>query len=403
MTLLHDRRTFLKGCSSILALAPRGATARSAADGARFDEVTGFIESQVQGREVPGTGLAVVQNGRMLYEQYWGSYFFREGRSQEPFNGSVIVPCYSFSKLITATVIAILRQDGLLDYDAPVSKYIAEFKGGGKDPITLRHLLTHSAGLPDVPLKAVASDREWDAAVETICAADVAWEPGSQCKYHRLTGSFVAAEAAQRVSGQRWAMLCRQRLFEPLGALHMGFELPPPDSRLAFIPRPKSVAVQQMSFGRFFGLSLLGHPGGACFGTTGDMLKVLQLHLQRGNWRGKSLIRPDVLAEMHTVKYQRQILQAVRDGQEPVHQSWGLGPLLRGTGPVDEAHAWFGFGDRASAGIFGHAGISTVIGVGDPSLDLAIVFVTTDEPQPETKAPAIRNGVTNRVFKALVG
>ena len=78
-----------------------------------------------------------------------------------------------------------------------------------------------------------------------------------------------------------------------------------------------------------------------------------------------------------------------------------LRALLRGEGAKTGSHDWFGFRDQDSPGIFGHAGIDTVIGVADPVTKIALFFVTTDSPKPPDKTVPLRNGVTNRVFAAL--
>ena len=97
----------------------------------------------------PGIG-----SGRhCLYEAHTES-------THEQFDGDVVNPLCSLSKLISATVIVMLRDQGLLDYDVPVAENIPEFTGGGKNSITIRHLLTHSAGLPRVPLGPVDDEQQ---------------------------------------------------------------------------------------------------------------------------------------------------------------------------------------------------------------------------------------------------
>lgn len=398
-----SRRVFLRGALAVggLGALPWVSTARADEPGTAraWADLSRYIGSSVVSGTVPGAGVVVAQKGKTLFEKYWGTYQ-SHARRDEAFDASVVNVFFSYSKLVSATVVATVKQDGLLEWDVPVSRYLPQFTGGGKEKITLRHLLTHSAGIPAVPLKAVGTQADWDVAVKAVCDAKVDWEPGSRCQYHALTGLFVAAEAACRVTGKRWNDLCRERLFEPLGST-MSFDLPRVGEKLSVVPQLDAGAVGRLGYGGVYSSWVLGHPGGACFGTTSDMMKVLQLHLNRGQWGGKTLIERETMAEMHTVNYARQIADAAAKGKPPVHESWGLGPLLRGTGPHQGGHAWFGFGDRASPGIFGHAGISTVIGVGDPSLDLAIVFITTDKPNPDSKATELRNGVTNRVFKAV--
>jgi CubicO group peptidase (beta-lactamase class C family) len=265
------------------------------------------------------------------------------------------------------------HQDGLFDYDAPVSKYIPEFVGGGKDRIVVRHLLTHSAGLPGVPLQAVDTEEKWQAAVKTLCAAKVDWEPGSKTLYHGLTGHFLAAEVVRRRSDRkRWETICRERLFQPLGADSLTFSRPGKDVPVAITPHSSRAAFKLGP--QFFE----GHPAGGAFGTAGDLLKVLHLHLGKGVWQGKTLIKADAWKEMHTVQYAAQIDQAVKAGKTPSHEPWGLGILLRGPGPATGGHLWFGMGQVKTPTLFGHAGISTIIGVADPERDAALVFLTTD-------------------------
>lgn len=149
------------------------------------------------------------------------------------------------------------------------------------------------------------------------------------------------------------------------------------------------------------GFGFLGHPAGVGFGTVADALKVMQLHLNGGVWRKKRLLSQKALAEMHRVQYHTEIQKALAAGTRPVHETWGLGPLVRGERGEIGAYDWFGFRDQTTPGIFGHAGIDTVIGVADPSTGSALFFVTTDSPKSSEKTVELRNGVTNRVFTAL--
>ena len=268
-----------------------------------------------------------------------------------------------------------------------------------EDLITLRHLLYPLTGIPNVPLGAVRSEAEWQAAVKRVCAARTEWEPGSRTVYHPLSGLFVAAEAARRVSGGKaWAELCRERLFLPLGVRTLTFEVPTDGTPVALTPQPKELPRTLRD-----GLALAGQPAGGCLGTAADALKVMHLHLNRGVWGRRRLLSQRAWEEMHTVQYRREIAKSRQEGRTPAHEPFGLGPLLRGDGPKTGAHDWFGFANQSSPTVFGHAGIDTVIGVGDPATGCALVFITTDSPKPPEKTVPLRNGVTDRVFAAMVG
>jgi CubicO group peptidase (beta-lactamase class C family) len=338
--------------------------------------------------------LVVTRHRKTILEKYWGSYSNSEGR-EVPCNAAMVNMLFSVSKLVASTVIVMAHQDGLLDYDEPVSRYIPEFVGGGKEKVHVRHLLTHSAGIPNVPLKAVDTEEKWQSAVKTLCAASVEWEPGSKTQYHGLTGHFLAAEIVRRRSeGKPWETICRERLFQPLGAESLTFRRPAKEVPVAITPRsaPEKVPLSQ---------TIAGHPAGSAYGTAADLLKVLHLHLDQGVWEGKTLLKPDALKEMHTIQYAAQIEKARKAGTPPSHQPWGLGTLLRGPGPVVPGHDWFGMGQVKNAALFGHAGISTIIAVADPQLDAALVFLTTDAPKPEARAAALRSGVVAKVLAKL--
>jgi CubicO group peptidase (beta-lactamase class C family) len=208
----------------------------------------------------------------------------------------------------------------------------------------------------------------------------------------------LCAEAVRRVSGGKpWAQLCKEWLFDKIGAKTLSFNLPSEETPVALTPQPKETPTNlKTTFGW-----VAGHPAGGCFGTAEDALKVLHLHLNWGVSGGRRLVSAKALEEMHTVQYAAQIESAVVQGKAPSHETWGLGILLRGKGAKNGGHDWFGFGDQTSKEVFGHAGIDTVIGVADYKTGNALVFISTNSPTPEAKVVPLRNGVTNRVFAAL--
>jgi CubicO group peptidase (beta-lactamase class C family) len=389
-----NRRRFVAGAAGLIA----AAGTVDAAEG-RWEHTDSFIKAEVESGGVPGAAVVASKNGKTEHRKLYGSYCSLT-RRDEPLGVSVLHPFFSFSKLVSATVVVMAHDASLIDYDKPVQTYIPEFKGGGKDGITLRHLLSHSAGIPTANLGPVYTEDGWRAALNTVCGLQSEWEPGSRTAYHALTGLFVAAEAVRRVSsGRPWAQICCERLFDPLGAKTLTFGVPHREAPVALTPQPPVDKPQPTTLEQHF--AFLGHPAGGCLGTLDDALKVLQLHLNDGMWEGQRLISSKALAEMHTVQYAAEIREARDAGKAPVHEPWGLGILLRGEGPKAGGHDWFGFRDQTSPTIFGHAGIDTFIGVGDPSTGKALVFVTTNSPKSAERTVALRNGVTNRVFEAL--
>ncbi len=364
----------------------------------RWNSVDRFLETAVADGTVAGAALMASSGGIVRHSIFRGTYCGTRGRSTR-LGPQTLHPLYSFSKLVSATVLARLHDEGRLDWDTPVVRWFPEFGKGGKERITLRHLLTHSAGIPTVPIGNVRNDDEWAAAWTTLCTASVDWEPGSKTAYHALTGLFAAANVGRKVcDNQPWERICRERLFDPIGARTLTFGLPADALPVAWTPQPPDPLPSRHADV----LTYAGHPGAGCFGTLADALKVLQLHVDQGVLPGgRRWLSRASWAALHTAQYAPQIRRARTEGRTPEHESWGLGPLLRGEGSASGSHPWFGFGTQQAPGIFGHAGIDTVIGLADPASGKALLFASTSSPTTPEKTVALRGGVTDRVFAAL--
>lgn len=373
------------------AIFPAITTAEDGMDGDKLNMACTFIEAELAGGRFPGAALVVTRGQRTVLERTWGTYCSTTKRD-EPYHPGVMNMLYSFSKVVSATVMVLVKQDGLLDYDLPVWRYIPEFRSGNKEAITLRHLLTHSAGIPNVALGSVFDEEGWQTALRACCAHEIEWPAGSKSVYHGISGMFMAAEVVRRVSDYApWETICQQRLFKPLG-VSFSFLPPTEDLALALTPQPKEIPclLGPKTY------PALGHPGAGCFGTVADAQRLLNLHLQKGEWQGQQIILPCAFDEMHRVQYAQQINQAQQSDQIPQHEYWSLGWLTRGKTTT----GWFGFGDRAAESSFGHAGIDTVMSVADPERHLAITFLTTDSPRPSEETTRLRDTVTNLVVAA---
>jgi CubicO group peptidase (beta-lactamase class C family) len=386
------RRKFLL-LSAALPAAIQGVAA------SKRERPTAYLRELVKEGTVPGAALVASRQRSVKLKAAVGTYCRIDDRAAT-LTLDTIHPLYSFSKLVTGTIVAIAKTESQLDYSDRVSKYIPEFTGGGKDAITIRHCLTHSAGLAKVPSKAVHDVAGWDQALRALCAATVEWTPGTQTAYHGWSGAFLAAECVRRVNGGApWNELCRTKLFGPLGTKSLSYALPADHANVAIVPQPGADKPLPRTAEAAFGYA--GQPGAGCFGQLGDALTVLHLHLQQGVWKSRRLISREVFGEMHTVQYEQEIAAARAAGKTPAHEPWGLGPLLRGQGAPCGGHKWFGFYNQTSPGIFGHAGIDTLIGVGDLQGRVAFVFATTNSPKPSDQTVRLRNKVTDLVFSEL--
>jgi CubicO group peptidase (beta-lactamase class C family) len=126
---------------------------------------------------------------------------------------------FSTSKGVTSTLIHILADRALLDYDDPVAKHWPEFAQQGKKRITIRDVLTHRAGLPGI--RSLIDDAErildWDHMVDSLARARPMLRPGSASAYHALTFGWLAGEIVRRITGKALPEVIAEELTQPLG------------------------------------------------------------------------------------------------------------------------------------------------------------------------------------------
>jgi len=168
-----------------------------------------------QSIDVGGAQLAVYRRGAKVVDLWTGDDPVR-GR---PFDGDGIAVFMSVTKGLTATVAHLLAQRGLLDYTAPVSQYWPEFAQNGKDKITVRMILTHSAGLPAFPAEAKIQGREMANYLKVVrCLEEMVpfWEPGTQFLYSPWTFGFLVGEIVRRITGKTIGTVLHEEIAGPL-------------------------------------------------------------------------------------------------------------------------------------------------------------------------------------------
>jgi len=129
-------------------------------------------------------------------------------------------PFYNFSigKGAASAVAHILAERGLFGYDTPVVELWPEFGAHGKQSVTVRHVLNHSAGVPGIPLDTTVEDLcNWDKICEAIAAEELWWEPGTKVGYHAYTFGYIVGEIVRRATGKRISEVLREEVSGPLG------------------------------------------------------------------------------------------------------------------------------------------------------------------------------------------
>ena len=168
----------------------------------------------------PGCAIGVSLEGQTVFEKAFG---LAEMEHNIPNTPQTIFESGSVAKQFNAAALVLLQQDGKLKIDDPVRKYIPELPDYGK-PLTIRHILTHTAGLRDWgSVMALTGAGRGDRVVTQPIALDVIYkqkaldfDPGAEYSYSN-SGYQLAAEIVERVSGKKFGEFVGERIFKPLG------------------------------------------------------------------------------------------------------------------------------------------------------------------------------------------
>jgi len=252
-------------------------------------------EALAQGK-LPGCVVVIGRGSGVAYEKAFGSRAVLP--DQEAMTLYTIFDLASLTKPIaTATALMVLAEQGKVDLDARVARYVPEFRSHGKDAITLRQLLTHVSGLPaETPVADFEHGRT--RAMKHIMALSLKAPPGTKFVYSDV-GFLVLEEVIRRVTGGDLAKFADAAIFRPLGMNETGF-LPSADVRPRIAPTEKRNdawmrgEVHDPRAHRLGGVA--GHAG--LFSTAKDLSRYARMVLGAGALDGVRLLSADTVRKM---------------------------------------------------------------------------------------------------------
>jgi CubicO group peptidase (beta-lactamase class C family) len=281
---------------------------------------------------------------------------------------------WSVTKTMTALCALVLADRGDLDLTAPVGRYWPEFATAGKEKVLVRHLLSHTAGLPDWdgPIEELY---HWPSATARPAAQTPQWEPGSAAGYHSLTQGFHVGEVVCRITDRSVGEFFAEEVAGPLGAdFHIG--LPAEHDHRA------ALAVPPPSRGEDYVASA---PGGSMSPSAGTTVRVREgnsVAWRRaqipaasgfGNARSVALVQ-SVMVCGGAVRGARLLSQAGCDRAREEHFSGEdriLGMPVR-----------YGLGYGLFGNTFGWGGWGGSIVVVDPEVRMAVAYATNQMREP---------------------
>ncbi|GII64277.1 esterase [Sphaerisporangium krabiense] len=198
-------------------------------------DVQALLDELVESGAERGAQVAVYRHGELLADAVAGVADPLAGRA---FTSDTPVYVTSTGKGVISALVHLLAERGVLGYDAPIATYWPRFGAHGKHTATVRHALTHTAGVPGLPADTTAARfADWDAMCEAIAEAKPWWEPGTKIGYHPQTFMFILGQVVRGATGKSISRVLREEIGEPLGVADELFLAVPPEElpRLAVI------------------------------------------------------------------------------------------------------------------------------------------------------------------------
>jgi len=348
----------------------------------RFSRIDYVIEEEIEKGNFPGAVVLVGKQSDILYWQAFGNEVIEP--FEETINRNTIFDLASLTKPIaTATSIMILKDRKVLDLDDYVGAYLPAFACNGKEEVRIKHLLSHTSGLPAYTnaneLKEQFGSPCPDDVIEKICKLEAVSKPGEEFRYSCL-GYITLAEIVETVSGKGISDFSNENIFSPLGMKHTTYN--PPDSWQKEIAAAEIVDGQLLRGTVHDPLAKLmgGISGNAgLFSNAYDLSIYCRMLLNEGIWNGTRVLSPEAVAMLTTAQaYGRAYGFDVNSGYSSVKGSY------------------------APKKAFCHTGYTGTSIACDPVSEAFVIILTNRiHPSDEGTAKPVRSKVADIVFSSL--
>jgi len=303
---------------------------------------------------------------------------------------------YSTSKGITALLMHMLQEDGLINVSDPVAFYTPEFARKGKDNITIHQILAHRGGIPGLP-KDVAIDVLWDEdqTWDLLCDAEPIVTDGSKLAYHAITGGFVMERVVRKVTGQDINSLIAKKIREPMGMKYFSYGIEAEyldDLALTYATGPRPGPLMGAFIKRALGTDIVSLeevcndprfqeaiiPAGNLAGTAEEASRFFQMMLNGGKWG-----RRRICSELTVARAVQEFGNRTIDRTLFIPMRFSAGLMLG-----DEPFGVWGPNSRQA---FGHVGLANKFAWADPQRDMSAAVLTSGIPIIAHHIPALLN------------
>jgi CubicO group peptidase (beta-lactamase class C family) len=178
-------------------------------------QVKDVIEELVGSGAERGVQVAVYHRGEQVVDAVAG---VADPASGLPVDAGTVFYNYSIGKGATSTVAHLLAERGLFGYDTPVAELWPEFAAHGKQAVTVRQVLSHTAGVPAIPADTTPEDLcDWDRMCAAIADSELWWAPGTKVGYHAYSFGYIVGELVRRATGTPVSQVLATEVAGPIG------------------------------------------------------------------------------------------------------------------------------------------------------------------------------------------
>ena len=333
-------------------------------DSTGLERVKSLFHEQLNQGTHPGSAMAVYHHGKLVLDLYGG---LANVESNRPVTKDTLFVIFSCTKAISAFCWHLLRERGQIELGHWIADYWPEFAKNGKEHVTSRHILTHTAGFPDTP-KELTGDKiaNWLAAVNAMEDAKLTHQPGNTIAYHSLNFGWVLGEIVRRVDGRPINKFLRDEVTTPLGINDLFLGLPPNlEPRVAkAYPMENYEAPEKVEFFNTHQAHQAVIPAANGISTARDLARFFAMLSLGGKLDGAELIRPGVIREISALQEQG------KDRNSGRHVKLGLGVA------IDDPSMGTPRGSGRYRHSFGHSGLGSCIAWANLESQLAVAIVT---------------------------
>ena len=256
-----------------------------------------MIEKLMRDYNVAGISAAVIRDGQIVSTNGYG---LRDAGQNLPMTADTILPIGSITKTFTSLALAMLADEGKLDWDSPVIAYLPSLKLSSDlltENVTVRDLMCHRTGVPKYDLQAIYCKKEnYEEMVRTLQYLETNAQFRTKLQYSNQMVS-LAGYLVEVLSGQPWQEFVRERIFKPLGMTSSDFEV---ESLSAYENTSKGYIFAGGSYIEppYIHLGAFA-PSGAIVSSARDMANYALFQLGDGTWNGERLVSEKNLLETH--------------------------------------------------------------------------------------------------------